>query len=98
MTREIRLSRIDSTLTDLSYPVSREVAADSFADVTVTFADGEANLGDLISETPAEEFDSFEELRDEIDNALPRAAVGEPYQSKERGNGSDAAESSKQGA
>jgi hypothetical protein len=98
VTREIRLSRIDSTLTELSYPVSREVAADSFDDVTVTFADGEANLGDLISETPAEEFDSFEELRDEIDNALPRAAVGEPYQSKERGNGSDAAESPKQGA
>ena len=69
MTREIELSRIDSTLTDRSSPGSREVAADSFG-----------------------------ELRDEIDNALPRAAVGEPYQSKERGNGSDAAESPKQGA
>lgn len=69
-------------LTELSYPVSREVAAESFEDVTVTFADGEANLGDLISETPADEFDSFEELRDEINNTVPREAVGEPYQSE----------------
>jgi len=42
VTREIRLSRIDSTLTDRSYPVSRGVAADS-----------------------------FEELRDEINDTLP---------------------------
>ncbi|WP_276300451.1 hypothetical protein [Halorussus lipolyticus] len=85
MSREVKLSRIDSTLTDLSYPVSREVAAESFEDVTVTFADGEANLGELISETPADEFASFEELRDEINNTLPREAVGEPYQSEGEG-------------
>ena len=85
MSREVKLSRIDSTLTELSYPVEREAAAESFDDVTVTFADGEANLGDLISETPADEFDSFEELRDEINNTLPREAVGEPYQSEGEG-------------
>lgn len=85
MTREVKLSRIDSMLTKLSYPVSREIAAESFEDVTVTFADGEANLGELISETPADEFDSFEELRDEINNTVPREAVGEPYQSEGEG-------------
>jgi hypothetical protein len=85
MSREVKLSRIDSVLTDLSYPVEREVAAESFEDTTVTFADGEANLGELISDTPAEKFDSFEELRDEINNTLPREAVGEPYQSEGEG-------------
>lgn len=85
MGREVKLSRVDSLFGELSYPVSREVAAETFADVTVTFADGEANLGELISETPAEEYDSFEELRDEINNTLPREAVGEPYQSEGEG-------------
>ena len=85
MGREVKLSRADSLLSELSYPVSREVAAETFEDVTVTFADGEANLGELISETPAEEFESFEELRDEINNTLPREAVGEPYQSEGEG-------------
>jgi hypothetical protein len=85
VTREVNLSRLDSTLIELSYPVSREVAAETFDDLTVTFADGEANLGDLISETPAEEFDSFEELRGEINNTIPREAVGEPSQSEGEG-------------
>ena len=85
MGREIKLSHLDSVLTELSYPVSREVAAETFADVTVTYADGEGNLGELISRTPAEEFDSFEELRDEINNTVPREAVGEPYQSEGEG-------------
>ena len=85
MGREVKLSRVDSVLTDLSYPASRETAAREFEDVTVTFSDGEENLGALIAETPADEYDSFEELRDEINNTLPREAVGEPYQSEGEG-------------
>ncbi|MFC4549957.1 MULTISPECIES: DUF5789 family protein [Halorussus] len=85
MAREVKLSRIDSVLTELSYPVSRAEAAREFDDVTLTFSDGEENLGELISETPAEEYESFEELRDEINNTLPREAVGEPYQSEGEG-------------
>ena len=85
MPRTVKLSRIDTVLSELSYPVSREVAADSFAETTLTYADGEANLGELIAQTPAEEFESFEELRDEINNTLPREAVGEPYQSEGEG-------------
>jgi hypothetical protein len=80
MGREIKLSRIDTVLSELSYPVSREIAAETFEDVTLQFADGEENLGALISQTPADKYDSFEELRDEINNTLPREAVGEPYQ------------------
>jgi hypothetical protein len=85
MGREIKLSHLDSVLTELSYPVSREVAAETFEDVTVTYADGEGNLGELISRTPADQYESFEELRDEINNTVPREAVGEPYQSEGEG-------------
>ena len=85
MAREVKLSRIDSVLTELSYPVSRAEAAREFDGVTLTFSDGEENLGELISDTPADEYDSFEELRDEINNTLPREAVGEPYQSEGEG-------------
>jgi len=85
MGREVKLSRVDSVLTELSYPVDRETAAGEFEDVTVTFADGERNLGALVAETPADEYASVEELRDEINNTLPREAVGEPYQSEGEG-------------
>lgn len=61
---------------------------ETFADVTVTYADGEGNLGDLISRTPADEFDSFGELGDEINNTVPHEAVGEPYQSEGEGESS----------
>ena len=85
MGREVRLSHIDSMLSELSYPVSREVAAETFEDVTLKFADGQENLGELVAQTPADEYHSFEELRDEINNTLPREAVGEPYQSEGEG-------------
>jgi len=85
MGREVKLSRVDSVLTELTYPVDRATAAREFEDVTVTFADGERNLGELVAETPADEYASFEELRDEINNTVPREAVGEPYQSEGEG-------------
>jgi hypothetical protein len=85
MGREIKLNHLDSVLTELSYPVSREVAAETFEGATVTYADGEGNLGELISRTPADQYESFEELRDEINNTVPREAVGESYQSEGEG-------------
>ena len=85
MGREVKLSRVDSVLTELSYPVSREEAAREFEDVTLTFADGEENLGELIAQTSEGEYEAFEELRDDINNTLPREAVGEPYQSEGEG-------------
>jgi hypothetical protein len=85
MARTVKLSRIDTVVSELSYPVSREVTAETFEDVTVTYADGEANLGELIARTPAAGFDSFEELRDEFNNTVPREATSEPYQSEGEG-------------
>jgi hypothetical protein len=62
MAREVSLSHVESVLDELSYPDTREKAASEFEDVTLLLADGERNLGKLISEVSAEEFDSNDEL------------------------------------
>ncbi|SNZ12858.1 hypothetical protein SAMN06269185_1960 [Natronoarchaeum philippinense] len=85
MGRTTRLSRVDDVLDDLDYPVMRDDAADELTDVTLELADGEANLGELISDTSSDSFDSADDLQDELNNALPREAVGEPYQSEGEG-------------
>ena len=85
MSRDVKLSRIEDTLESLEYPVEREAAATELADVTVLLADGEVNLGELISETASDRFDSVDDLESELHNALPREAVGEPYQSEGEG-------------
>ncbi len=85
MAEEIKLSKIENRLEQLSYPVGRNEAAGELAEVTLLLADGEANLGNVVSETPSEEFDSVEDLMADIHNALPREAVGEPYQSEGEG-------------
>ncbi|MCL7417178.1 MAG: hypothetical protein M8354_04990 [Halalkalicoccus sp.] len=85
MTREVKLSRVDDELEELSYPISRDDAAVEFEGVTVLLADGEANLGELVSETGSDSYRSAEDLKTEIHNALPREAVGEPYQSEGEG-------------
>ena len=85
MGNEVKLSRIENTLETIEYPVDRDSAATAFSDVTVLLADGERNLGGLIEKTSSEEFRSAEELGSELNNTLPREAVGEPYQSEGEG-------------
>jgi hypothetical protein len=85
MTREVKLSRVDEVLDELTYPIPRDDAAVELEDVTLLLADGEANLGELVSETGSDSFSSTEDLRGEINNTLPREAVGEPYQSEGEG-------------
>ena len=85
MAREVKLSQIDDVLDELSYPVPRDDAAVEFEDVTVLLADGEVNLGELVSETGSDTFSSRDDLKTEIHNTLPREAVGEPYQSEGEG-------------
>jgi hypothetical protein len=82
MDRGTRLSRVEEVLDELDYPVVRSDAASELSDVTLELADGEANLGALVSETSSDSFGSTEELESELNNALPREAVGEPYQSE----------------
>lgn len=81
----VKLSRLSETLEALSYPCSRETAAAELADVTVTFAGGEAELGPLVEGLPDDEFDSADDLRSAVYGALPTEAVGEPGQSEGEG-------------
>lgn len=81
MAREAKLNELPSILEEVAYPVDRDGAAEAFSDVTLRLADGEVNLGDSISGTASERFESASDLELELHNALPREAVGEPYQS-----------------
>lgn len=82
MTERVKLSRVESLFERLDYPVTRDDAAAEFVDVTVTFADGEANLGELVSEVGSDAFHGPDELFAELQNVLPIEAVGEPGQSE----------------
>lgn len=85
MSREVRLSHVETVLDELAYPVTRQDAADEFEDVTLLLADGEVNLGELVEEGGSASFESAGDLEDEIYGNLPREAVGEPYQSEGEG-------------
>lgn len=82
MAHEVKMSQLADELDELSYPIARDDAAVELEGVTVLLADGEANLGELVSETGSDSFTSREDLESEIHNVLPREAVGEPYQSE----------------
>lgn len=77
----VKLARVEERLADLDYPVTRSDAAAAFEDVEVTFADGEANLGRLISEVESDVFEGPDELAADLQNVVPVEAVGEPGQS-----------------
>ena len=80
---QVKLSRVESVLEDeLSFPVSRAEAADEFMDTTVTYADGEGNLGQYISQCASDQFAGSDELLADLNNVLPVEAVGEPGQSE----------------
>ncbi|WP_313694913.1 DUF5789 family protein [Halorarum halobium] len=81
----IKLSRVESHLEDLQYPVTRAEAADRFADTTLTYADGEENLGDLLLDCPSASFADADELLSDLYGVLPVEAVGEPGQSEGEG-------------
>ncbi|MFB6108088.1 MAG: hypothetical protein ABEJ82_04495 [Haloplanus sp.] len=82
MGETVKLSRVETYFDQLEYPVTRDDAAAAFADVTVTFADGEENLGRLVSELGSDAFHGSDELVAELNNVLPVEAVGEPGQSE----------------
>ncbi|PSP77123.1 hypothetical protein BRC81_10860 [Halobacteriales archaeon QS_1_68_20] len=80
MARRVKLSNVYALFEDLEYP-AREEAAGRFDDVTLTYAGGESNLGDVVSEAGSDEFGSDDELEEELYSVLPVEAVGEPGQS-----------------
>ncbi|WP_435363233.1 hypothetical protein [Haloarchaeobius sp. DYHT-AS-18] len=85
MPQTVKLNQLERLLADVSYPAIRDDLAVDLADVTVLLADGEANLGELVSETNSDSFDSADDLLLELNNVLPVEAVGEPGQSEGEG-------------
>lgn len=85
MARAVKLSRFESALSPLGYPISQQEAVRELDDVTLLLADGETNLGEVLSRSNADSFDSVDELQNEVLNNLPREAVGEPGQSEGEG-------------
>ncbi|MCU4751652.1 hypothetical protein OB919_06610 [Halobacteria archaeon AArc-curdl1] len=81
----INLSRLEEALAELSYPVSREDAANTLDGTTLLLADGEADLGELVAATQGDRYTSREELQYSLHNTLPTEAVGERYQSEGEG-------------
>lgn len=81
MTDRIKVNRVKNVLDQLEYPQPRVDAADAFDDVTLIFADGETNLGELIAQADREMFNSADDLSTELNNVMPIEAVGEPGQS-----------------
>lgn len=81
MGERVKLSRVESAFERLEFPVTRDDAAAELVDVTVVFPDGEANLGERVSETGSDAFHGPDELHAELGNVLPVESVGEPGQS-----------------
>ena len=81
MEDHVKLSRVRERFEDLDYPVTRADAAVAFDDVTLTFADGDRNLGLVISEVGADTFESPDDMFEEVQSHLPMEALGEPGQS-----------------
>jgi hypothetical protein len=80
--RTVKLYRVESVLSELSYPVDRETAVEALDDVTLLLADGEVNLGATIDAASEAEFEVAEDLLVAVHNGLPVEAVGEPGQSE----------------
>ncbi|GAB6878278.1 hypothetical protein JCM17823_05520 [Halorubrum gandharaense] len=81
MSNEVKLSRLDARLDEQTYPAEREALVERLAGTTLLFADGEADLGDLIAEIDQETFVDAGDLVSALQNVLPVEAVGEPGQS-----------------
>jgi len=76
MTSEVHLSRVEDEFREHSYPVAHEDLVDSCAGTTVLFADGDADLGELVADIDQERFESAEDAFTALQNVLPIEALG----------------------
>lgn len=83
--REVKLNRLETLLSDIEFPVTRDQLSEECGDVTLVLADGEVDLGQIIAESSDDLFESPDDVTTEVMNHLPRSAVGEPYQSEGEG-------------
>lgn len=85
MTTEVKLNELDEAFKGLRFPVERETVATELDDVVLVYADGEESLPDVLDRVETQSFADRDELENEIYNALPVEAVGEPGQSEGEG-------------
>lgn len=85
MGRSVKLNELNELVAELHYPLDRETAREAFDDVTLQLADGTENLGGIIADSNADGFETAEDLETEVQNLLPRHAVGDPFQSEGEG-------------
>lgn len=76
------MSHLHDALEELDYPVDHATAVEHFDGTTLRFADGEADLSELLAAVPGGRYHSSEDLEADLHSTLPRSAVGEPYQSE----------------
>jgi hypothetical protein len=81
MNDTVKFSRLYERLDALDYPISREEAATACRGETLTFADGQRDLGDLLSGLDDARFEAASELHETLQAELPTEALGEPGQS-----------------
>lgn len=81
MTTDVHLSRVVDEFHDHDYPLEREALADACSGTTVLFADGDADLGELVDDIQQERFESPDDAFAALQNVLPIEALGEPGQS-----------------
>ena len=82
---EVKLSRLEERLGDLSYPITLSAAREQLDDVLLRYADGQEPLAAVLERSNAERFESADDLVLEVYNHLPTEAVGEPGQSEGEG-------------
>lgn len=82
---ELKLTDLPGHAETFDYPLDRAEAATACSDVTLLLADGEANLGDMVADGDRDRFSSPDDFLTAVQNALPRGAVGEPFQSEGEG-------------
>ncbi|WP_435195678.1 hypothetical protein [Natronomonas sp. EA1] len=80
--QRVKLSRVDETLAELEYPISRADAVSALEGIWVEVADGEVELQAVVATLPSRSFESLDGLRMELYQYLPMAALGEPGQSE----------------
>ena len=81
MTDEIHLSRVQSEFAEHDYPVACDALAASCAGTTVLFADGEADLGELIADIDQDSFEGPGDAFAALQNVLSIEAACGPGQS-----------------
>lgn len=82
MAREVSMKEIEDVLSTLEYPTDRSNAAKELDGTTLILADGKIALDEVVQQTGSDRYERVGDLRAAIHAALPRRAVGEPYQSE----------------